>query len=139
MRATPLNVIQIILMILVVACPSIGGDWPTVSTAMQVTAAIAASGLAIVNLYAPPLVPASILTPVGFQAVHVMQLFIGAIVSALATAGVARPTWDPAVHIVSDVGGILMGVLGLFSPKALGTPSMFQRRDRVTDPEKTHD
>lgn len=137
MKIAPLNYVQILLMILIVACPMAGVDWPRVAVVMQVAAACAAGSLAVVSLYATPIAPASFLSTTGIQAVHVIQGMIGTVVGILNGTVVAHPTWGPAIRIVSDVGGITMGVLGIFSPKALVGPIMALRIRRVPPPPPT--
>ena len=137
MKLAPLNYAQIALMIIIVACPMAGVDWPKSAIVMQVVTACAAGALAVASLYAAPIAPASFLSATGIQTVHVVQGMIGTVVGILNGAVVAHPTWGPTIRIVSDVGGITMGVLGIFSPKALATPLMIMRLRRVPPPPPT--
>jgi hypothetical protein len=131
MKIAPINVVQLVLMILVVACPSIGADWPTLAVSMQVATALASASLASVNLYAPSVVPSVIIGAQGIQAIHVVQGMIGTLVTTVAAIGAATPSWGPVVRITSEVGGIAMGILGIFSPKALTGPITMMRMMRM--------
>jgi hypothetical protein len=122
MKIKPLNVVQLTLMALLVALPSAASDWPRTAVWDQIAIAAAAGALGVVNLYAPALVPSAVVGPAGVQAAHIVQGAVASIISTIAGFGAANPALGPVVHQVSAVGGILTGVLGLFSPQAMLGP-----------------
>lgn len=133
MKIAPINWLQVAFMILVVACPMIGSDWPATATAMQMTSAFSSAALGILSLYAPPPIPATFLTGSGVKAVHIVQGLIATLLTTISSMAVSNAALIPAMHVVTSVGGILMGVLGLFSPKALTSPLMIMRMRRALD------
>jgi hypothetical protein len=123
---SPLNVLQLLLTMSLVAFPLIGSDWPSTAMYMQIATAVASGVLGTVSIYAPPMLPSSVgvalLGTTGVQGIHILQGTIGAVVSTVAGITAANPTLAPVAHYVSSIGGVLMGVLGVVSPKALVGP-----------------
>jgi hypothetical protein len=131
MKLAPLNTLQLTLMVLLCAAPLVGADWPSLGIPMQITVSVAAGVLSTLNFYVPSPVPSQVLGPQGVQTVHVLQALLGSAVSTLSAMAAFSPTLGAAAHVATEVGGVLMGVLGLFSPQALATPAQSFRMRRL--------